>query len=194
MKNGIETLNAAVQKDTQGGENCFNATGCNQIHHVHEPQDNPRLVEMGVKTQCRRVVKCFHLYCDKYKWIIDRANHYAERLGVTQEQVLEAWETKRNYWYMNFYQDCNQPLLDDSEMYVYDNADSLKASFEGQGFRCPSCGGVSKDAYDCSCEGCDWKSYGLFTSGVVIVLKDTLNMGRIFKPVAWEPKEEVTSA
>ena len=51
--------------------------------------------------------KCSHKYCDKFKWVIDRAKAYGEATGLNWEDVLDGWETDRNYWYMNYYQDCN---------------------------------------------------------------------------------------
>jgi hypothetical protein len=65
---------------------------------------------MGFTTSCRRVSKCYHKYCDKYKWVIERAKHYAQKTGIPYEEIIEIWEEDRSYWYMNYYQDCNQPL------------------------------------------------------------------------------------
>ena len=43
-------------------------------------------------------------YCGKFKWVVDRAKHYAEKTGLTFDEILKGWEEKRNYWYMNYYQ------------------------------------------------------------------------------------------
>lgn len=51
-------------------------------------------------------------YMDKFNWIIDRAKHYGEKLGLNWDDVLNSWEEDRTYWYMNYYQECNQPRLD----------------------------------------------------------------------------------
>lgn len=110
MKKGIERLKAAVQIDTERGQNCFNENGCDHEFTRMVPEDNPRLIAMGFKECCKRVSKCSHKYCDKYKWVIDRAKHYAEKTGKTYEEIIEIWESNRTYWYMNYYQDCNQPL------------------------------------------------------------------------------------
>ena len=33
--------------------------------------------------------KCFHKYCDKFKWIIERVNHYAEKLNIPASEILD---------------------------------------------------------------------------------------------------------
>ena len=50
----------------------------------------------------------------KFTWVIARAKHYAHCLNKPIEDVLNAWETGRNYWWLNYYQDCNQPKLNKS--------------------------------------------------------------------------------
>ena len=110
MKKGIESLRAAVQYDTERYENCFNENGCDHEFSRMMPETNPVLIEMGMTQCCKKVCKCFHKYCDKYKWVIDRAKHYAEKTGKPYEEIIEIWESNRTYWYMNYYQDCKQPL------------------------------------------------------------------------------------
>lgn len=110
MQKGIETLKAAVMKDTIGGENCFNEKGCDHEFHRIVPEENQRLVAMGFKTACLCVSKCFHKYCDTYKWVVDRAAHYSEKTGIPVEDIIRVWEENRSYSYMNYYQDCNFPL------------------------------------------------------------------------------------
>lgn len=46
-----------------------------------------------------------------FQWVISRAKHYACHQGLSIETVLNSWEEKRSYWWLNFYQDCNQPKL-----------------------------------------------------------------------------------
>ena len=46
-----------------------------------------------------------------FNWVICRAKHYAYYQGRTLEEVLCEWEAKRDYWWLNFYQECNQPKL-----------------------------------------------------------------------------------
>ena len=46
------------------------------------------------------------------KWAVDRAKHYSEKLGIPWEEILNSWESERNYWYMNYYQECRQPRIE----------------------------------------------------------------------------------
>lgn len=85
-----------------------------------------------------------HDYQAKFDWAIERAKHYAEKLCCTWEEVLTAWETDRTYWYMNYYQECNQPLIKGETVKVFDNAEAFHESVGNQGFRCPKCSKVSK--------------------------------------------------
>ena len=184
---GIESIKLAVMKDCSEGNDCFNPNGCDKEFTKMVPQTNPRLLEMGIKEACMAQTKCFHKYCDKFKWINDRAKHYAESLNTTEEKVIQGWENERTYWYMNFYQDSKQPLIDNVK--VFETLEELEKSVSGKGFRCPKCSGISKDAYECSLGGCDWKSYGLFgtmNKGVNVLIKSTLKKDHIFMPVAWE--------
>jgi hypothetical protein len=131
----------------------------------------------------------FHDYRGKMQWTLDRAKHYAEKTGIDAARILDSWEEKRNYWYMNFYQEANQPKLDGQRVKVFDNQESALESIGTARFRCPKCELVSKDAYECSQDECDWKVYGLFTDlgkGVYVFLKDQAVGQRIFMPIAWE--------
>jgi len=191
MKKGIESLKAAVMIDCASGENCFNEKGCNKVAYEHLPEENPRLLALGVKTKCVRKIKCFHIYCEKYKWIMERAEHYATVLGRTKEQVIESWEEDRTYWYMNYYQDIKQPMLEGVK--IFDTIEQAKQSMQEKGFRCPKCNGVSKSGYECSCEGCDWKAYGLFNTlgkGADIYIKEVHKLTHTFMPIAWEQNYE----
>ncbi|KAA6331591.1 hypothetical protein EZS27_019815 [termite gut metagenome] len=85
MRKGIESLRNAVIKDCdEHGQGCFNPAGCNK--------------ESGRKC-------CGHAYCDKYKWVIERAEQYGKFTGKTKEEVIARWEEERTYWYMNFSKD-----------------------------------------------------------------------------------------
>lgn len=199
-KKGIESLKESVISDCKGGENCFNPNGCDKVTHEYLPEDNPALVKMGLKTKCVRRIKCFHIYCDKYKWVMDRAKMYAEFTGQTVEEVIEAWEKDRSYWYMNYYQDCNQPeIKKESGMNVvkYDDwVSGLKKKFGEDAkqwkFKCPACGHIqcAQDFIDAKIEnpenkvyfscigrwkkgtGCDWTLGGLLKINSTVVVKD----------------------
>jgi hypothetical protein len=165
---GIESLAASVQHDCKEGENCFRPEGCDKG---------------------KQSTRCFHRYCDKFKWVLDRAQVYAEAMGVTQGEILTAWESGRNYWYMNYYQESNQPTID-GDLRVFETVGDLLGSIDKEkGFRCPKCGGASIDPYSCTCDGCDWKAYGLFGTlgkGVNVYVKSDLKMNHIFMPLSWE--------
>ena len=201
MKKGIESLKAAVMKDCAEGENCFSENGCTKERYKTLPEDNPGLLKMGFKTKCVATTKCFHDYCGKYKWTLERAKHYAEKTGKTVDEILEAWETDRTYWYMNYYQDANQPELNSDKIIPYEDwiAD-LKSKFgedpKKWTFKCPSCGGTqnaqlfidnkveepeNKVYFSCIGRyvkgmGCDWTLGGLFKIHKISVLKD----GQVF--------------
>jgi hypothetical protein len=138
----------------------------------------------------------FHDYRGKLSWIIERAEHYAEKTGLSASDILDAWEKQRNYWYMNYYQDCNQPLLTNDRVKVFETVDELHRSIGKQGFRCPRCETVSKSPYVCDSgaeiepgKACDWKVYGLLGDlgkGAFIFVKEQMRGERIFMPVAWE--------
>jgi hypothetical protein len=136
-----------------------------------------------------------HDYRGKLNWVIDRANHYAEAAGLAAHDILNAWEERRDYWYMNYYQDAKQPKIEGGKVRVFDTNESAIASIGNAGFRCPSCSGVSKNPYTCdtgiSKDGkvCDWKSYGLFGTlgkGATAFVKETMQVSEFFMPVAWE--------
>lgn len=137
----------------------------------------------------------FHDYRAKLLWIISRANHYAEKTGLSPESILDAWEERRNYWYMNFYQEGQQPEIKGDTVKVFETVAELEESIDARGFRCPSCEGVSKSPYTCDTgiiahgKPCDWKVYGLFGhlgKGVFVFVKEKLTGENLFMPVAWE--------
>jgi len=196
MKKGIESLKQAVITDCEKHENCFSETGCTNEFYKTLPQDNPDLLQYG-KTKCVRSVKCFNNYCDKYKWVIDRAAHYAEKSGKTVNEVIEIWENDRTYWYMNYYQESNQPLLESDKIIPYEQwrADLIERfgkDPKNWEFVCPNCGNVQtlqmfldhsvpdpENKFYFSCIGrwvkgigCDWTLGGLLKVHTVSVLKD----------------------
>lgn len=139
----------------------------------------------------------FHDYFAKVEWVVERANHYAEKTGMTPAAVIDGWEAHRSYWYMSYYQDANQPLLEGDSVRVFEDTDDLRTAVGEAGFRCPRCGGVSSSAYECDSgkpmnkkgEICNWKVFGLFRdlgAGVYVYVKDQARGQQIFMPVAWE--------
>lgn len=136
-----------------------------------------------------KIANPYHNYEKKLDWIKARAMHYAEKTGLPVNHILEKWEEGRNYWYMNYYQDCNLPLLDSVNARVFEDSKSLFESIGDKGFRCPFCKRISKNPYSCDQKPCDWKVGGIFGhlgKGVYVFVKDKLTGENIFMPVAWE--------
>ena len=50
----------------------------------------------------------------KFQWVINRAKHYAHHTGRSIENILNEWEEKRDYWWLNYYQDGRQPKFHSS--------------------------------------------------------------------------------
>ena len=44
-----------------------------------------------------------------FYWVINRAKHYAYIHQCPLEVILSRWEQERSYWWLNYYQDTNQP-------------------------------------------------------------------------------------
>lgn len=142
-------------------------------------------------------VLCEHKcgYCEKFKWIIDRAKHYAEKTGLAAQEILKSWEELRDYWFLNYYQECNQPKLE-GDTRVFASVDEWRKSVGDKGFRCPVCGGISTDPCECNSglpmtrgKKCDWTTYGLIASGISVYFIKEQRNARIFMPIAWEEKE-----
>ena len=161
-KNGIATLTESVLKDIAGDEGC---KGCG----LHEEG-------------CIRN-RSFHKWCDKYAWVIKRAKMYAEKTDQTWEEVLKGWESNRNYWYMNYYQECHQPELGEL-CRVYEDIEECRKALRGQRFECPHCKKMVSDPE--TCPECDWKSWGLFSSPYHVYLKKEGQVIPIFRPGNWD--------
>lgn len=48
-------------------------------------------------------------FLDLFNWIICRAKHYSNHTGKPIEIILLEWEQGRTYWWLNYYQEGNQP-------------------------------------------------------------------------------------
>lgn len=122
------------------------------------------------------------------KFVLNKLAHYHAILGFDKERMFDAMEKRRNYWAANFYQEANFPSLDG--VTVLETTEDAKKLCASGRYKCPSCDGESTDPYQCTCEGCDWKSYGLFRTlgkGMRIVVKETFldngNVHEIFTPI-----------
>jgi hypothetical protein len=126
----------------------------------------------------------------KLAWVIARAEHYGEKTGLNPGDILNAWERHRTYWYMNYYQDANQPEIKDGNVKVFESIADAKASIGQPQYRCPSCNGVSSDPYNCNATSeCNWASYGLLGTmgkGAYIFIKSEFRVQELFMPLTWE--------
>lgn len=152
----------------------------------------------------------FHDYRAKLQWIVERAQHYAEKTGLDAADILDAWEADRRYWYMNYYQEANQPAIKSDSVRVFDTVEDMLLSVGRTGFRCPNCKGVSRSPYRCDSgvqvelinsngkkQACNWSVGGLFGhmgQGVFIFVKTELKGENMFKPIAWEQAEIPTES
>ena len=141
-----------------------------------------KLVEKDIETDSLRNKQDYE---EKLNWIIKRAEEYADILETTPCEILTAWEKQRNYWYMNYYQETNQPSLKRKDIYIFKNKEEFFKKYNQ--FICPNCGEIIKDPQECY--KCGWKSYGLFGTlgkGIYILLKDKIIVIEIFRPVKLE--------
>ncbi len=142
----------------------------------------------------------------KWQWIMARADMYARYCGMSREKILEAWEEDRRYWYMNYYQECNQPDLTKREnvMSIAQWKEKGKALFGDDPkkwqYECPNCHNVQtmQEFYDAgvepnyvykSCasrfgigglETCKWSVDGLFQLPCTYVITEEYKLVRVF--------------
>jgi len=199
VSKGYDSLLQSVMRDCKEGQDCFNCDGCNHKFYRYEQKKE------DTSKHCYHVSKCGHKYCDKFKWIIDRAKHYQEKTGIDWKDILKGWEEQRTYWYENFYQECNQPEIKTDNVIVVKNREEFFSKYPSKKFICPYCKGITTDPNSCNSgvkvkllngkgkeEICNWCSGGLFGTldgGVHVFLKDDLRLILIFKPI--ELSEEV---
>lgn len=137
-------------------------------------------------------------FAEQLEWIKKMVKHYSEKLGFSEDDIIEKFEEKRTYWAANYYQPCNQPELDD-KVVIFKTLEDFKKIFPSHKFRCSICGGITTNPYECNSgikrkDGkiCDWKVYGLFKThdGFRFAIKDqfleTPRIDDIFKPVELE--------
>lgn len=125
-------------------------------------------------------------YCNKFKWVVDRAKQYAEKTGISYTQIIEGWERDRAYWFLSYYQDCNQPEIKNGRVRIFETVQDFYSSLEDKGFRCPSCGVETKAPHKCSCGWCSYGLFGTMGKGITVFIKENMAMSEIFMPVAWE--------
>lgn len=109
-------------------------------------------------------------FSEKLQWIKDMIKHYSDVLGFSEDDIIEKLEEKRTYWSANYYQECNQPRLDENVV-IFESLEELMKVFPSHKFRCSICGGITTNPYECNSgkkrkDGkiCDWKTYGFLHS------------------------------
>lgn len=136
-------------------------------------------------------------YCQKFRWIIDKAKHYEEKLGIPWKEIIQSWEEYRRYWYMNYYQECNQPKIESNDVFVFESAEEMREKI-GTEFICPCCKGISTNPYECNSgvkvgknKVCDWKAYGFLQFDLAFIYcKKERKSTKCFMPKALLLNEE----
>lgn len=124
-----------------------------------------------------------------------KLEEYSKALNITKEEILLAWEEKRNYSAINYYQECNQPSIEAGKVKVFESVEDMIKAIGQKKFICPACGCISTSPYECNSDKeidkkkCDWKVYGLFSDlgkGVHVFCKDKMSGETIFMPASWK--------
>ena len=72
--------------------------------YVHDVQGNQRYIRRG-----HRPIRDKAEFRRHFKWVIGRAMYYAHKYNRPIEAILWSWESDRNYWWLNYYQEARQP-------------------------------------------------------------------------------------
>jgi hypothetical protein len=130
------------------------------------------------------------------KYLRAKLEEYSNALGISQEELLNAWERDRDYSAINYYQECNQPAIKSDKVRIFETVEDMLKSIGDGKFRCPACGGISTNPYKCNSglkmskgKVCDWNVGGLFGDlgkGIFVYCKDKLRGETIFMPISWE--------
>lgn len=137
-----------------------------------------------------------NMYLTQVEWILERAKHYAEKTGLTDTDILDAWESKRLNWYMNYYSEENQPLIQTDLVRVFNTEEEMYESIGELSFRCHSCNGISTNPSFCNseqegsaelCEFNENKLRSMFVEGgTYVFIKEKMKGMTIFTPLSWE--------
>ena len=84
---------------------------------------------------------------EKLDWALARAQQYADAMHVDRDVILKAWEEDRGYWYVNYYQESNQPSLEGKDVVTMAEWTAEGERLYGKDrldwkFKCPACGHV----------------------------------------------------
>ncbi|MCP4990565.1 MAG: hypothetical protein GY928_32350 [Colwellia sp.] len=61
--------------------------------------------------RCKSPLRKKAEYLRHFNWVISRAKHYAGKTNRSVEDVLNEWEEKRNYCWLNYYQESCRPKI-----------------------------------------------------------------------------------
>lgn len=126
---------------------------------------------------------------ESVKNILDtRLENYHAVTGISKDEILIAFEKRRNVNTVNFYQEANFPLLEN--VTVFDTLEDFKKAFPSGKYLCPKCEKQSTNPFLCSQPKCDWSVNGLFRDlgkGITIIIKESFLEHpvpiNIFKPI-----------
>lgn len=133
-------------------------------------------------------------------FILERSKQWETVTKIPYYEIISRWLDNCSYSMINYFQETNQPALDNKTK-IFNTIDDFHNSVGEKGFRCPYCGGVSSHPYECNSglmvklsnkkgkHPCNWKAYGLFGTigkGSFVFVKEGLNYSNIFMPIAWE--------
>lgn len=168
---------------------------------------------MDIKEQLDKLQKAAKDWYDqkdadaKMEWIRNRAEQYAEKFNKTTDEIIAIWESKRNYSFMNYYQECNIPDLSEKQTILQSDwlkqAEDRFGSIKNAKFVCPSCGHIQgvgeflragldvNESYQCCAsrfpelhyknDKCKWTTGGLLNIGGLSVLNEnTLKIVNVF--------------
>ena len=124
------------------------------------------------------------------KFINSILPYYSKIYSKNYVETLRIIAEAKNVNYINWFQNANLPKFD--KVKVYKNLKEFKEKHPEGKYICPSCEGTSTDPYKCTCEGCNWKVYGLLWDlgkGITIFFTGNVKDNpipvpvNIFKPV-----------
>ena len=129
----------------------------------------------------------------QYLW--SRVDHYSQILNIPRNIVLQSWEMQRSTDPVRFYDDLNQPLLDQEHVFIFQSRKKLESGVGKKGFRCPRCMGVSSHPRQCDSNErlngtdhiCDWDAdsvFGTLDRGIYVFIIDELAGEYIFRPIS----------
>lgn len=160
MKNGYMRLLLDVHSDCSKGMDCFNPNGCDKKK------------------------RCFHSYCDTFKFALNTIDSYSKKLGTDSENMINSLEHNRNCWYLDYY--TKENFINAEELIVFNDVYDYFRTVGTPKYRCPKCGEETNNPKRCFKCNCRAKDKNIRYHGTVtLAFKDTLRIEKIFIPVDW---------